>query len=62
MVPKQKRAGFYLRVSKNDQTTDNQRLDLERVAEQRGWNVVEAYLDHAMGRKRGRRVLAQAAG
>lgn len=55
MVPKQKRAGIYLRVSQGDQTSDNQRLDLERVAEQRGWDVVEIYLDHAVSGRRDRR-------
>ena len=35
MVGKQKKVGVYLRVSKGDQTSDNQRLELERVAEQR---------------------------
>jgi DNA invertase Pin-like site-specific DNA recombinase len=52
MVGKQKRVAIYLRVSKDDQTSDNQRLELERVAEQRNWNVIEIYLDHAVsGRK-----------
>jgi DNA invertase Pin-like site-specific DNA recombinase len=41
-----------LRVSQQDQTSDNQRLELERVAEHRHWNIVEIYLDHAVsGRK-----------
>ncbi len=48
MVGKQKRVGVYLRVSKEDQTSDNQRLELERVAEQRNWDIVEFYLDHAV--------------
>jgi len=52
MSPKQKRVGIYLRVSQADQTTDNQRIDLERVAEQRGWDVVEVYLDHGISGKR----------
>ena len=55
MVPKQKRVGIYLRVSKDDQTSDNQRIDLERVAAQRGWDVVEFYLDHAVSGKQDRR-------
>jgi DNA invertase Pin-like site-specific DNA recombinase len=54
MVPKQKRAGIYLRVSKDDQTSDNQRIDLERVAEQRGWDVT-FYVDHAVSGKREKR-------
>lgn len=40
-----KRVGLYLRVSKNEQTTENQRRELERVAEQRGWNLVQVYED-----------------
>lgn len=55
MVPRQKRAAIYLRVSQVDQTTDNQRLDLERVANQRGWDVVEIYLDHGISGTRDRR-------
>ncbi|HTD13284.1 MAG TPA: recombinase family protein [Steroidobacteraceae bacterium] len=55
MVPKQKRVGIYLRVSQADQTTDNQRIDLERVAEQRGWDITEVYLDHGVSGKRDRR-------
>jgi DNA invertase Pin-like site-specific DNA recombinase len=49
-----KRAGIYLRVSTADQTTDNQRLDLERVAAQRGWDVVETYVDHGISGSKGR--------
>lgn len=33
------RAGLYLRVSTERQTTDNQRADLERLAAARGWSV-----------------------
>lgn len=54
MVGKQKRVGIYLRVSKGDQTSDNQRIELERVAEQRNWCIVEIYLDHAMSGRAGR--------
>jgi len=55
MAPRKRRAGIYLRVSKDAQTTDNQRNDLERVAEQRGWDVVEIYLDHGISGKRDHR-------
>ena len=48
------RVGLYLRVSTTDQTTDNQRLDLERVAEQRGWRIVETYVDHGISGTKGR--------
>lgn len=49
-----KRVGIYLRVSTTDQTTDNQRLDLQRVATQRGWEIVEFYTDHGISGSKGR--------
>lgn len=49
-----KRVGVYLRVSTTDQTTDNQRLDLQRVAVQRGWTIVETYTDHGISGSKGR--------
>jgi DNA invertase Pin-like site-specific DNA recombinase len=49
-----KRVGVYLRVSTMEQTTDNQRLDLQRVGEQRGWNIVETYTDHGVSGSKGR--------
>jgi DNA invertase Pin-like site-specific DNA recombinase len=55
MVPKQKRVGIYLHVSQADQTTDNQLLDLQRVAEQRGWSIGETYVDHGVSGKSDRR-------
>jgi DNA invertase Pin-like site-specific DNA recombinase len=55
MAPKHKRVGIYLRVSQADQTTDNQRIDLERVAEQRSWDIVDVYLDHGISGKRDKR-------
>jgi DNA invertase Pin-like site-specific DNA recombinase len=51
---KAKRVGLYLRVSTADQTTENQRIDLECVAEQRGWHIVETYLDHGISGSKGR--------
>jgi DNA invertase Pin-like site-specific DNA recombinase len=39
------RAALYLRVRTDGQTTDNQRLALEAVAQQRGWNLVGIYDD-----------------
>lgn len=48
------RVGLYLRVSTAEQTTDNQRIDLERVAAQRGWQVVETYIDHGISGAKGR--------
>jgi DNA invertase Pin-like site-specific DNA recombinase len=49
-----KRVGIYLRVSTTDQTTDNQRLDLERVAAQRGWVIVDTYIDYGISGSKGR--------
>jgi DNA invertase Pin-like site-specific DNA recombinase len=48
MAPKKLRTGIYVRVSTDSQTTANQLGELQRVAEQRGWHVVETYTDHAV--------------
>lgn len=55
MSPKQKRIGIYLRVSQADQDERNQLLDLQRVAEQRGWDITETYVDHGISGTRDRR-------
>ena len=49
-----KRAAFYLRVSTDGQTTENQRLVLEQVAKSAGWEVVEVYEDHGVSGAKGR--------
>lgn len=49
-----KRVGIYLRVSTGGQTVENQRLDLQRVADQRGWHVVETYSDAGISGAKGR--------
>lgn len=51
---KTKRVGLYLRVSTASQTVENQRQDLMQVAEQRGWHVVEEYVDHGISGSKGR--------
>jgi DNA invertase Pin-like site-specific DNA recombinase len=48
------RAAIYLRVSRDDQTTDNQRLVLERVATHRGWLIVQTYEDQGISGAKGR--------
>lgn len=48
------RVGIYLRVSTKDQTTENQRRELERVARQRCWTVVEVFEDAAISGSKGR--------
>ena len=42
------RAALYLRVSTSNQTTENQRIELERVAALRGWSIVEIYSDEGI--------------
>lgn len=55
MAPKKAiRAALYLRVSTDDQTTENQRLELVKVAKQRGWTIVETYIDHGISGAKGR--------
>ena len=49
-----KRAAIYLRVSTSAQTTENQRRELEKVAEQRGWTVQDIYEDHGISGSKGR--------
>lgn len=41
----QKRVAIYLRVSTGEQTTENQRRELEAVAARHGWRVVEFFED-----------------
>jgi DNA invertase Pin-like site-specific DNA recombinase len=49
------RAALYLRVSTVDrQTTENQRMVLARVAEHRGWEIVQSYEDFGVSGAKGR--------
>ena len=48
------RAAIYLRVSRDDQTTANQRLVLERVAQHRGWAIVQTFEDQGISGGKGR--------
>ena len=48
------RAAIYLRVSRDDQTTENQRLVLARVAGHRGWQIVQTYEDQGISGAKGR--------
>jgi len=50
-----KRAALYARVSTADQTTANQLLDLRQMVEQRGYQVVEEYVDHGISGAKARR-------
>ena len=50
----EKRVALYLRVSTDGQTTENQRLELERIAEHSGWKIIGTYEDHAVSGAKGR--------
>ncbi len=50
----QKRVALYLRVSTGEQTTENQRRELEEIARLSGWNVVEVYEDAGISGANGR--------
>ena len=54
MGDKAKRVAFYLRVSTDQQTVENQRLALQAVAERRGWHVVHTYADNGISGAKGR--------
>ncbi len=54
MTSKTKRAAIYLRVSTTGQTVENQRRELEQVAERRGWSVVAIYEDAGISGAKGR--------
>lgn len=50
----QRRVALYLRVSTDDQTTENQRRELQAVAEKAGWNVVATFEDAGISGAKGR--------
>lgn len=49
-----KTAAIYIRVSTDQQTTDNQRLELEKVAAKSGWQIVQVYEDAGISGSKGR--------
>ena len=49
-----KRVAIYLRVSTSKQDTDNQRRELQAVAERSGWTVVKVYEDAGISGAKGR--------
>ena len=53
-MTQKKKVAIYLRVSTDGQTTENQRLELESVADRAGWDVVEVYEDQAISGAKGR--------
>lgn len=48
------RVALYIRVSTSQQTTENQRIELERVAQSRGWQVIQVYSDEGISGSKGR--------
>jgi DNA invertase Pin-like site-specific DNA recombinase len=54
IVAMTKRVALYLRVSTTEQTTDNQRRELEAVADRHGWNVVAVFTDAGISGSKGR--------
>lgn len=49
------RVALYARVSTSEQNPENQLHDLQQVATQRGWVVVESYIDHGVSGTTARR-------
>src|ERR1700716_1935614 len=49
-----KRVAIYLRVSTSKQDTENQRRELEAVAERSGWKVVKVFEDAGISGAKGR--------
>ena len=49
-----KRVAFYLRVSTDDQSLENQRRELHAVAARNGWEVVAEYADNGVSGAKGR--------
>jgi DNA invertase Pin-like site-specific DNA recombinase len=54
MVRKQKRVAIYLRVSTTGQTVENQRRELEAVAERHGWEIAKVFADEGISGAKGR--------
>ena len=48
------RVAIYARVSTNQQTSDNQLLELSRVAAARGWEIVRTFRDDGISGSKGR--------
>ena len=52
MSRKVERAAIYVRISTDAQTVENQIRELRRIAERRGWEVVEVYTGAGVDRAR----------
>jgi DNA invertase Pin-like site-specific DNA recombinase len=49
-----KKVAIYARVSTDSQSSENQLMELRAVAKQRGWDIVEEYIDEAISGAKGR--------
>ena len=49
-----RRVALYVRVSTDGQTTKNQRIELQGIAERSGWHVVKVYEDNGISGAKGR--------
>jgi DNA invertase Pin-like site-specific DNA recombinase len=54
IMKRTKRVALYLRVSTSEQTTKNQRRELEAVAKRHGWDVVAVFEDAGISGGKGR--------
>ena len=54
MTKLSKRVALYARVSTENQTTDNQLVELRQVAHRMGWEIVGEFVDHAISGAKGR--------
>ena len=54
MAEGRKRVAFYLRVSTGSQNVENQRRELQEVADRAGWEVVAVYQDEGISGTKGR--------
>lgn len=48
------KTALYLRVSTSTQSVENQRLELTKIAAQRGWDIVGEYVDEGISGAKGR--------
>jgi DNA invertase Pin-like site-specific DNA recombinase len=53
-LTKPRRVAFYLRVSTDGQTVENQRRELEALAQRHGWHVVHVFADEGISGAKGR--------
>lgn len=54
MPAETKRVALYLRVSTTEQTVENQRRELQAIAERHGWRIVAEYADEGISGTKGR--------